>query len=205
MTSHHKKARNGFTLIEIMVTIAIVGIMAAIAMASYQRYVLRSKSAEAKLSIKAIFLAEESYYAEFGSYISSGAAVPNPTPGTRKYSWASVPLANKAGFDKIGWEPSGDLFFSYAVSLGPNIPAISYTVDARGDLDGDEPNGGAFSNFGFVAPKIDGAGVVTSPAPMGAHGVCSPLGVVDFSLPVPAPTLLKTVGACDAVSGNSVF
>ena len=54
---------HGFSLIELVIVIAIIGILAAIAIPNFTRYQLRSKSAEASVNLKAIALAEEAYYA----------------------------------------------------------------------------------------------------------------------------------------------
>ncbi|MBW2714143.1 MAG: prepilin-type N-terminal cleavage/methylation domain-containing protein [Deltaproteobacteria bacterium] len=205
MTGRNRKVVGGFSLIELMIVVAILGILAAVALSAYRRFVLRSKAAEASVNIKAIAIAEEGYYAAKGNYIASGPAVPNPTPGNRKYSWTSTPLVNRAGFERLGWEPAGDVYFSYAVSVDGGAKPSAYTIDARGDLDGDAASGGAFSNYGYVSPKKDNAGVITTPAPMGAHGVCTPAGVFDFSLSPPEAKLLRTFGACDASTGGMVF
>ena len=46
-----KKAQKGFTLIELMIVIAIVGILAAIALPAYQDYIVRSKMSEAMVAL----------------------------------------------------------------------------------------------------------------------------------------------------------
>lgn len=64
--ANHKES--GFTLIELMITVAIVGILAAIAYPSYTDYVIRSKRADGKAALLAIQLAEEKWRANNTSY-----------------------------------------------------------------------------------------------------------------------------------------
>ena len=129
---HNRKG--GFTLIELMIVVAIIGILAAIAIPNFLRFQLKAKSSEGKTNLAAIRTAEESYYSEFGQYVSSSAS-PAACGFNLKVAFTNVDGAN-AGFDRLGWAPEGYVFFNYAV--GTNTPLSSqFTATAAADIDAD--------------------------------------------------------------------
>ncbi len=82
------KRQLAFTLIELMVTVAIVGVLSAIAIPSFLKFQFRSKQAEVKANLKTLFVAEQSYFPEFDSYTDSVAKLGfSPERGNR-YSYA---------------------------------------------------------------------------------------------------------------------
>jgi type IV pilus assembly protein PilA len=120
--------RTGFTLIEMMIVVAIIGLLAALAIPNFLRFQLKSKIAEAKVNLNAIRTAEHSYYSTQGVY-ASAAPAPNPIPGTDKAAFVS------SDFDVLGFDPVGGVFFSYAVAL--TADGTGFLAEAAGDLDGD--------------------------------------------------------------------
>ena len=58
----------GFTLVELMVVVAIIGILSAIAVPNFKKYQAKSKTSEAKLQLSAAYTAEQSFYADYDTY-----------------------------------------------------------------------------------------------------------------------------------------
>jgi type IV pilus assembly protein PilE len=72
----------GVTLMELLIVIVIIGILAAIAVPSYRRYLIRSQRSEAKIALMQLQTAEEKYYLQFNAYTSNiTGAVNSATPG----------------------------------------------------------------------------------------------------------------------------
>ncbi len=176
------KSTKGFTLIELMIVVAIIGILAAIAIPNFLRFQLKSKSSEGKVNLAAIRTAEESYLAEYGTYVAAAASPTTGIPGPTKA------LFNDAGgFTQIGWSPEGDVFFVYQVT--PVATLTGYTAHAAADIDGDTTN----QEWGYVHPDPAGTAV--------AVGACPLTGVWNGT----ANAGLDTVGPCANGHGQSIF
>ena len=173
-----RSRKGGFTLIELMIVVAIIGILAAIAIPNFLRFQLKSKTSEGKVNLAAIRTAEESYLAEFGIYVAESSQQPNAVPITTKQAW---PNPAPVGFDTIGWAPEGNVYFVYSVNVQAGPPQ-QYTATADADLDGD----GVLQGWAYAQAPAGGA-------PIAGVGVCA------------APPVANQVGPCQATFGNSIF
>jgi|APLak6261675434_1056106.scaffolds.fasta_scaffold00250_7 type IV pilus assembly protein PilA len=64
------RRQSGFTLVELMIVVAIIGVLAAIAIPNFIKFQARSKQAEAKSNLRAMFVAQRGYFSEQDSYTS---------------------------------------------------------------------------------------------------------------------------------------
>src|SRR5207248_610697 len=151
-----KRLRQGFTLIELMIVVAIIGILAAIAIPNFIKFQARAKQSEAKTNLKAVFTAEKSWYGEHDTYASFGTAGYNPERGNRYYHQSmganpgppqiraniTLAAAGAAPFDAIDvdtykLDPTGTVGVSPEppVNGAPTVPAVNFesaTVPAGG-------------------------------------------------------------------------
>ena len=64
------KRQDGFTLVELMVVVAIIGLLSAVAIPNFKKYQAKAKVAEAKLQLAAIYTAEQSWFSDYDNYAS---------------------------------------------------------------------------------------------------------------------------------------
>ena len=133
----------GFTLIELMITVAILAILAAVAIPVYNNYVYRAKTAEATTNISGIRTLEESYFAENNRYITSAtgtaccAAAPAGAPGKQRRNWLAAEVTN---WGTLGFAPTGaSTYYTYSVNctvVATVCNPANVTIGAEGNLDG---------------------------------------------------------------------
>ena len=125
--------RTGFSLIELMVVVAIIAFLAMIAVPNFNRFLAKAKRAEAYMNLNSIYAAEKAYYAEHGKY--------------------SDILNGEGG---IGWKPEGKTYYTYGFAgaegrnhfigklgssgaqlQGSRADKNGFVAVAAGDIDGD--------------------------------------------------------------------
>ena len=101
----------GFTLIELMIVVGVIGLLASLAGPAYSRYQAKTRQSEAKVNLAHVYSSEKSFYAEYSSYISSFDALQFIPEGFRRYytvSWNAVMSTTINGYSGTYGTPQYD-------------------------------------------------------------------------------------------------
>ena len=135
----------GFTLIELMIVVAIIGILASIAVPNFMKFQARARQSEAKTNLKAVFGLAKAYWGEAGTfkcgtcgwqtdknlynyYMSAVATVTNGSKGCA----AGTPTADQT--DGTGGTPGG-FTVSAAGNIDSDATCDSWSINDNNDLE----------------------------------------------------------------------
>jgi type IV pilus assembly protein PilA len=172
ISRNEARGQQGFTLTELMIVVVILGILAAIAIISFRKYVQYSKTSEVYTVLGDIRAKQEGYRAEFSQYCAVNGSnltaghFPAAAPDRKgnKHPWNAPPLA----WQQLGFSVHGSVYAGYSVAAGlpgqtcggcPSDPAIWgdhwWAAWAHLDMDGD----GDWSTFEALHLTTDIAAV----------------------------------------------
>lgn len=169
---------NGFTLIELMIVVGILGVLAAVAIASYNAYVRRSRNSEATAILADIRLKQEAYRGAFHQYAN----------GCDAWFPAASPKATPTATTGSG--PDADCITTWR-RLGVVFPASVYFMyDTTSGLPGAAPSSGRYAgalnnDFWYGAAAIED---------LNGDGKCAGFAVVSGDLKM--NELNEATGTC---------
>jgi type IV pilus assembly protein PilA len=183
---HNKANELGFTIVELLVVVAIVGLLSAVAIPNFKKYQSRSKISEARLHLAGAYTAEQSFFSNYHFYFNC--------------------------FPYMGFDPGpevGNRYYAVGIDQAPSVSPVAYQSGVNSGLDsssnacpennttiiGSTSSGVKSSNRASWFPAGKGVGAIIANVP----GYVTNSGIGDQSS---TSTMTFTIVAGGVISGE---
>lgn len=110
-------SKKGFSLVELIVVVAIIGILASLVVPNYEKFAFRAKSTEAKVLLSGLYASEKAFFGEYGAYHSRFTAIGFSPEG---------PMRHNVGFGAISTFEAGPAQGFYTAVPATYFSSLSY-------------------------------------------------------------------------------
>ncbi len=138
--------KKGFSLLELMIVVAIIGILASISYPSYRDYVMRARRADGKSALLDVAQRVERFYSENNTYTGAGAGLSLP-------------------------QDSGEGFYSIAISVPNPLTGSGYLLTAT-PQNGQDTNDTECQSFTYSDVGVESIAVGPTGAPTSTLALC---------------------------------
>ncbi len=146
----------GFSLVELMIVVAIIGILSTIAVPNFKKFSAKAKQTEAKAALSAVFSANKSFFAEWNVY--------------------------RNDFRDIGYSPEGRMLYTVGFPTGASVsPGGNFIPSTNGGAAADACRTSVTASCSFTATVAAGnpSALATVAVPSGAAAGCAAAAAAD--------------------------
>jgi len=172
-------AKKGFTLIELMIVVAIIGLLAALAIPNFIKFQAKARQSEAKSNLKAVFTAQKAYYGDKQTYYDVFSVIGFEPEMNNRYAYFGAAVGDNTG------EVRTSAGVTHA-SVASSICAVGPTGDKA--ISADEQKWTNNADPAYGSPAVNGTlantgSSVAALAAVGAFpaGTCCPQGACEFA------------------------
>ncbi len=147
--------KRGFTLIELMIVVAIIGLLAALAIPNFIKFQARARQSEARSNLKSVYTAEKSYYGDKQTYYDAFSVTGFEPEMNNRYAYFAQAASDNAGEVRT---TAGVVTTNCASLINPAGPQGTCAISA------DEGKWTGNADPGYTAPTVGGTQANTGSA-----------------------------------------